>query len=250
MQDMGGVPARRLRSTNANSHQVILYLHGGAYILGGPISHGNVAAQLGHAAGAEGYFPDYRLAPEHPFPAALDDALAAYRWLLAQGHAPHNIIIAGDSAGGGLTLATAVAIRDSQMPQPAALVLISPWVDLTLSGESINSRASRDPLLRPSWLRWGAKAYCGGEDASHPGCSPLFADLAGLPPMLIHVGSEEILLDDSLRLEQRAKEAGVKVRLHVYENMWHDFQAHIGVLPESDAAFAEIGAFIQQHATP
>jgi acetyl esterase/lipase len=164
--------------------------------------------------------------------------------LLAQGHAAHDIVIAGDSAGGGLTLATAVAIRDRNLPQPAALVLISPWVDLSLSGESIMSRAARDPILRPSWLRWSAKAYCGNHSAENPLCSALFANLAGLPPMLIQVGSEEILLDDSLRLEQRAKAAGVEVKLHQYEGMWHDFQAHVGVLRESNETFAEIADFL------
>lgn len=244
-QDMGGVPALRMRTANVQSSRVVLYLHGGAYILGGPASHGNLAAQLGYAAGAEVYLPDYRLAPEHPFPAALDDSLAAYRWLLAQGHAAQNIVIAGDSAGGGLTLATAVAIHDRKLPQPAALVLISPWVDLGLSGDSIKSHAARDPILRPSWLRWSAKAYCSNHSTEHPLCSPLFANLARLPPILIQVGTEEILLDDSQRLELRAKDAGVQVQLHVYEKMWHDFQAHVGVLPESNAAFTEIGEFLE-----
>jgi epsilon-lactone hydrolase len=244
-QDMGGIPALCLRTANDQSTQVILYLHGGAYILGGAASHGSLAAQLGYAAGAKVYLPDYRLAPEHPFPAALDDALSAYRWLLAQGHEANNIVIAGDSAGGGLALATAVAIRDGNLPQPAALVLISPWLDLSLSGDSIKSHVSRDPILRPSWLRWSAGVYCGEHPAEYPLCSPLFANLAGLPPMLVQVGSEEILLDDSRRLEQRAQAAGVSVQLQVFDGMWHDFQAHVGVLPESGTALAGIGAFLK-----
>jgi len=249
MLDMDGVPALLLRPAQCDARRIILYLHGGAYILGGPASHGKLAAQIGHAAHARVYLADYRLAPEHPFPAALDDAVAAYRWLLAQGNTADQISIAGDSAGGGLALAAAIAIRDSGLPQPAALLLISPWVDLSLGGESVQTLAARDPMLRPSWLALGARAYCSDKTTQHPACSPLFASLAGLPPMLIQVGSEEILRDDSLRLEQRAKAAGVRVQLHVYEQMWHDFQVHAGLLDEADAALAEIGSFVEAHAT-
>ncbi len=245
--EMAGIAALKLRPPKAVPGNVMLYLHGGAYILGGPASHHGFVAQLGNAAGYEAYLLDYRLAPEHPFPAAREDALAAYRWLLQQGHAPQHIVIAGDSAGGGLALSTALAIKNEQLPNPAALVLISPWVDLTLSGDSINARRSRDPVLRPEWLAWSAKYYCRDHPAEHPGCSPLFGDLAGLPPMMIQVGTEEILFDDATRLRQRAEKAGVSVQIGIYEKMWHNFQSHAGVLSASDRALAQIAGFLKPY---
>ena len=243
--DMSGVPALRLHTPAAAPDKAVLLLHGGAYVLGGPASHGSLAAQLGQAAGAEAYLPDYRLAPEHPYPAALDDALAAYRWLLQQ-YQPGQIVIAGDSAGGNLTLATAIAIRDSGLPQPAALVLLSPWLDLTHSGETIGTRAQRDPMLNAPWLDACARRHAGGVPLADPRISPLFGELKGLPPMMIHVGSEEILLSDAERLAQRAKAAGVDVSLHCFEGMWHDFQLHAGQLAEADASIAELGEFMQE----
>jgi len=246
--DMNGVPALRLHTPAAAADKAVLLLHGGAYVLGGPSSHGSLAAQLGQAAGAETYLADYRLAPEYPYPAALDDALAAYRWLLQQ-YQPGQIVIAGDSAGGNLTLATAIAIRDAGLPPPAALVLISPWVDLTHSGETICSRAQRDPMLRLSWIANGARLYAGGVPLDDARLSPLFADLKGLPPMMIHVGSEEILYSDAERLAQRAKAAGLEVSLHCFEGMWHDFQLHAGQLAEADASIAELGQFMRKRTT-
>jgi acetyl esterase/lipase len=245
--EMGSVPARRLTPRGAQAGRAILYLHGGAYVIGGPSSHGKLAAQIGHAAQAEVFFPEYRLAPEHPFPAALEDALAAYRWLLQQNQPPQRIVIAGDSAGGGLALAVAMAIRDAKLPQPAALVLISPWVDLTLSGESHHSKRDRDPMLRASWLAACAMHYAGPKALDDPELSPVFGDLYGLPPLLIQVGTEEILLSDSERLAKRAQKAGSPARLSRYDGLWHDFQVHAGALPESDRALSEIGAFIQKH---
>lgn len=236
---------QRLTPTTAQANHTILYLHGGAYVLGSLGSHGKLAAQIGHAAAATVYFCDYRLAPEHPYPAALDDALAAYRWMLAQGLT--HIAIAGDSAGGGLALATTLAIRDAKLPLPSALVLISPWVDLTLNGESHSTHKARDPMLRSAWLKFGAQSYAHGEPNNAPPISPLFGDLHGLPPMLIHVGSEEILLSDSEHLAGRAKKAGVITQLKVFKGMWHDFHAHAGALPESDQALADIGAFLKPH---
>lgn len=242
--DMGGVPALQVRTPAAKPGNALLLLHGGAYVLGGPASHGALAGQLGQAAGAEAYLADYRLAPEHPYPAALEDALAAYRWLL-QRYQPGRITIAGDSAGGNLTLATAIAIRDAGLPQPAALALISPWVDLGHSGESIRARAARDPMLRLSWIAAGARFYGGGLAPDDARLSPLFAELKGLPPMMIHVGSEEILYSDSERLAQRARAAGVDVSLHCFEGLWHDFQLQAGLLPEADASIAELGQFLR-----
>jgi acetyl esterase/lipase len=242
--DMDGVRAERL-VTRQPGARVLLYLHGGGYCVGSSRTHRALAAQIAHAAGAVAYVPDYRLAPEHPHPAALEDALTAYRWLLAQGVNPALISIGGDSAGGGLTLAAAAAIRDSGLPLPAALVLISPWTDLTLSGESANTHARRDPMLSRAIGELWSRLYLGRYPADHPPCSPLFAKFGGLPPMLIQVGSEEILLSDSQRLEQRARDAGVRVRLSLYGRMWHDFQMHAGLLRDSDRAITEIGDFVK-----
>jgi epsilon-lactone hydrolase len=247
--DMDGVPAERL-STPRSGDWILLYLHGGGYCVGSPRTHRALAARVAHAVGAVAYVPGYRLAPEHPHPAALDDALAACRWLLARGTSPGQLVIAGDSAGGGLALATAVAMRDTGLPLPAALVLISPLTDLTLSGESIETHARRDPMLsRPIATLW-SRLYLGSCAADHPACSPLFADLSGLPPMLIQVGSEEILLSDSLRLARRAQDAGCSVRLSRYDGMWHEFQAHAGLLIQSNRAIAEIGEFVTRNARP
>lgn len=235
----------RIHSTASKPERTMLYLHGGAYVLGGLGSHSKLAAQIGHAAEATVYFCDYRLAPEHPYPAALDDALGAYRWMLDQGF--KAIALAGDSAGGGLALATAIAIREAKLPSPSALVLLSPFVDLTLSGESQRTHKARDPMLRAAWLKFGAERYAYGMAQNDPLVSPLFGNLHALPPMLIHVGSEEILLSDSEHLAGRAKKAGVKVQLKVFEGMWHDFHAHARALPESDQALSEIGTFLKSH---
>ncbi len=243
--DMNGVPTVHLHTPAAEPDKAVLLLHGGAYVLGGPSSHAGLAAQLGQAAGAEAYLADYRLAPENPYPAALDDALAAYRWLL-QHHQPGQLVIAGDSAGGNLTLAAAIAIRDAGLPLPAALVLISPWIDLTHGGETIRTHAQRDPMLNASWLGTCAARYAGNIAPGDPRISPLFGDLKGLPPMMIHVGSEEILLSDSQRLAQRAEAAGVDVNLHRFDGLWHDFQLHAGQLAEADASIAELGKFMRK----
>jgi len=236
------VPALRLTPATARPGRALLYLHCGAYVIGGPASHAKLAAQLGHAAGCEVFFPDYRLAPESPFPAALDDAIAAWQGLLARGWTAQQLAIAGDSAGGGLALATVLALRERQLPLPRALVLLSPWTDLTLSGESHASKAAADPMLKRSWLAFGAARYAGALPLDDPRLSPLFADLSGLPPMLIQVGSEEILLSDAERLAQRA---GAGAKLSRYDGVWHDFQVHAGMLAESDRALAEIGEFLK-----
>ncbi|MGH8452957.1 MAG: alpha/beta hydrolase, partial [Nevskiales bacterium] len=210
--DMNGIRAERVTTPQSGSH-VVLFLHGGGYCIGSTRTHRPLAAHIARAAGAVSYVPEYRLAPEHPHPAALDDAMAAYRWLLSQDCKSTQIAIGGDSAGGGLAIATAVAIRDAGLPLPTALILISPWIDLTLSGDNANTHARRDPMLSHSIVALWSRLYLGTHPANHPLCSPLFAKLKGLPPMLIQVGSEEILLSDSQRFEQRAKAAGVKVQM-------------------------------------
>lgn len=249
---LGGVPGRRLVPADATGSHV-LYLHGGAYITGSSRSHTGLAAQIAKAAGATTWLIDYRLAPEHPFPAGRVDAVTAYGALLDQGIAPARIAIAGDSAGGGLALATTLALREVGLPLPAALVLLSPWTDLTFSGASIRDKADAEPMLNAEWLDWAASLYCGGDEdtvgtlRTDPGISPVFADFADFPPMLVQVGSDEILLDDATYLAVRARQAGVDVTLREYADLWHVFQAQAGVLPEADAAIAEIGAFLRRH---
>jgi len=243
--DMNGVPGLRYRTHGSTNGKALLFLHGGAYVLGGPASHGALAAQLGDAAGATTYLPDYSLAPEHPYPAATEDAVAAYRWLL-QSYPAEGIVIAGDSAGGNLALATAMILRDKGLPLPAALALISPWIDLTHSGDSASSRAARDPMLSVAWLSACARHYARNVDPGDPRISPLFGRIEGLPPMLIHVGSEEVVLSDAERLAERARAAGVPAELRVFEGLWHDFQLHAGQLAEADESIAGLGRFLRE----
>jgi len=240
-----GVPSDWLEPGNAVPGRAILYLHGGAYVICSPTTHRGLAGNIAHASRARLLLIDYRLAPEHPFPAALDDALAAYHWLLGKGYLPEHIAIGGDSAGGGLTLATALSLRDNNGKIPAALFLLSPWTDLTFSGESIHTRANRDPLLQLNDDGWLIEAFANGHPLTHPYISPLFADLHGLPPTLIQVGTEEILYDDSARLEQKARLAGVDISLETWPGMWHVFQAFAPYVPESQQAIDKIGEFIR-----
>jgi monoterpene epsilon-lactone hydrolase len=243
----GGVPADWVEPDNAVPGRAVLYLHGGAYIIGSPTTHRGLTGRIACAGQTRLLSVDYRLAPEHPFPAALDDALAAWRWLLGLGYAPEHVAIGGDSAGGGLTLAIALALRDRHEVLPGALFLISPWTDLTFSGDSIRSRAARDPLLSLEGGDWLISGYAGDEPLTHPYISPLFADPRGLPPTLIQVGSEEILHDDSARLEAKMNAAGVASRFEVWDGMWHVFQAFAPYVPEAQQAINRIGAFLDQH---
>jgi acetyl esterase/lipase len=225
--------------------RVILYLHGGGYLVGSVNTHRNLIARLCRTAGMRALAINYRLAPEHPFPAALEDATSAYRWLLTEGTYPENIIIAGDSAGGGLTLATLVSLRDSGDPLPAGAVCLSPWTDLAGTGDSIKTNVKADPFLTPDVDNTTARFYASKYDLKHPLISPLYADLHSLPPLLIQVGSDEILLDDSIRLASRAQEAGVTVTLEVWEGMIHVFQAFAMILPEGKKAIKGIGIFMR-----
>ena len=235
--------AERLQPATAQPGRMVLYLHGGGYVIGSPRSHRHLAAAIASAAAASALLLDYRLAPEHPFPAALDDAVAAYRWLLDHGVAPGGIVIAGDSAGGGLTVATLVALRDAGLPRPAAGVCISPWVDLTCSAPSYAAKAATDPIVDGQSVARMAAAYVGAADRRTPLASPLFADLAGLPPLLIHVGSEEVLLDDSTALADRAAKAGVEATLDVWPEMVHVWHWFLPMLDEAQAAIDRIGIF-------
>jgi epsilon-lactone hydrolase len=244
--DAGGVPAEWVIAPGADSDRVLLYLHGGAYQIGSPGTHRHMVGLLSGAARARVLSVDYRLAPEHPFPAAVDDAVAAYRWLLAAGTDRSVLALAGDSAGGGLALASLVALRDAGEPMPAAAVVMSPWTDLALTGESLQTRADVDVLIKPGGMAETAQAYLAGQDPRHPYASPLYADLHGLPPMLIHVGDAEVILDDSTRLAARARAHGVDVTLEVWEEMPHVWHAFAGMLPEADQAIERIGSWLTE----
>lgn len=241
-------PAEWLRPPAAEPGRVVLYLHGGGYVIGSPRSHRHLAAAIAGAAGASALLLDYRLAPEHPFPAAVEDATAAYRWLLEQAIAPARIVIAGDSAGGGLTVATLLALREARVPLPAAGVCISPWVDLTCSGASYGTKADVDPIVRRAGVEEMAQAYLGPTLPRTPLASPLFADLRGLPPLLIHVGRDEVLLDDAVQLAARAKAAGVETTLEVYERMIHVWHWFLPMLDEAQTAVEAIGRFVRSRA--
>jgi monoterpene epsilon-lactone hydrolase len=243
--DAGGVSAEWIAAPGVDSGRALFYLHGGAYCLGSITTHRAFVSRLARAGGMRALAIDYRLAPEHPFPAALEDSLAAYRWLLARGIDPARIIIAGDSAGGGLALATLVALRDAGEPLPAGVVCLSPWTDLAGTGDSVQSRAGSDPMFGSADMGPTARAYAGGRDLKTPLVSPLYADLRGLPPMLLQVGTDEILLDDSVRLAERAHETGVSATLTVWQGMFHVFQT-IPFLPEAWQAIAAIGAFMRE----
>ncbi|MEZ4769789.1 MAG: alpha/beta hydrolase [Caldilineales bacterium] len=228
---------------------VILYLHGGAYVLGSVDGHREWIARLAKATGTRALAINYRLAPEHPFPCALEDTLAAYRWLLDQGVRSSDIVLAGDSAGGGLAVAALLALRDAGEHLPAGAVCISPWADLTLSGASVQSQAELDPILDPDSLRMYARCYAADQPLATPLLSPVFADMTGLPPLLIQVGTDEILLDDAIRLAERARIAGVDVTLQVWAEMFHVFQL-ISFLPETRQAVNAIAEFCARLFSP
>jgi phosphinothricin tripeptide acetyl hydrolase len=239
------VSAELLTPPGARTDAAVLYLHGGGYVIGSPRSHRHLAAAIGTAARTRVLLPDYRLAPEHPFPAAVDDAVAAYRWLLQHSIAPSRIVIAGDSAGGGLTVATLLALRDARVPLPAAGVCISPWTDLTNSARSYTTRKDADPIVVHASIQQMAAAYLGGRDATTPLASPLHADLTGLPPLLVHVGDDEVLLDDAVQLGERARKAGVQVSVEVWPKMIHVWHWFFPMLDEGQTAIDGIGEFVR-----
>lgn len=245
--DVGGVPGEWLiTGRQVISGRVVLYLHGGGYFFGSPRSHRAVTWRLSRACRARVLALDYRQPPDWHYPAPLDDAVAAYRALLSRGYRPENIIIAGDSAGGNLSLVTMLRLRELGVPLPAAAVLISPWADLTCSGESVRDNEALEPMIPVNALRFISASYSRGSDPASAMISPVFADLAGLPPLLIQVGSTELLLSDAQRLTERARADGVAVQMQVWENMIHVFQALAGWVPESSLAVKEIGAFVER----
>ena len=243
----GGVTAEWVAADGASDSRVVLYFHGGGYIIGSPRTHRPMLAHLSRDSGARVLSLDYRLAPEHPFPAPVEDAVASYRWLLREGYDPFRIALAGDSAGGGLTVAALVQIRYLGLPVPAAGVCVSPWVDMEGLGESMETRAEADPMIVREGLLLSAKTYLGGADPRAPLAAPLYADLRGLPPLLIQVGDAEVLLDDSTRLAGVAREAGVKVQMDVWDDMIHVWPLFAPILPEGKQAIAQAGEFIKKH---
>jgi len=243
---IGELPAEWIVPPEAND-AVILYLHGGGYCIGSINTHRSLVSFLAKATKAKALLIDYRLAPEHPFPAAVEDATAAYRWLITEGHSPKRMIIAGDSAGGGLAVSTMVSLKENGSPLPAAGVCLSPWVDMEAIGESAKTKADIDPLVQIEPLLEMAKAYLGDADPKTPLAAPIYADLEGLPPLLIQVGTVEILLDDSTRLAEHAKAANVEVTLETWEDMVHVWQFFAAMVPEAQKAVERIAEFIQTH---
>ncbi|HEV8616290.1 MAG TPA: alpha/beta hydrolase [Methylomirabilota bacterium] len=226
----------------------ILYLHGGGYVGGSPASHRPITAALARLGRRRVFSLDYRRAPEHRFPAAADDTLAAYRWLLAQGIAPGSLALAGDSAGGGLALSTLLRVRDERLPPPACAVCFSPWTDLTGSGESVRANDGRCAVLRPENMAAFAHTYLGAASPTDPYASPLFADLGGLPPILLQVASTELLLDDARRVDDKLRRAGGTSRLEIYADMFHVWQMLDGFVPESRLALQRAAAFLNDTA--
>jgi acetyl esterase/lipase len=247
--DAGGVAAEWVSAPNAETavDKALLYLHGGGYAYCGPGTHRLLAYNLSAAAAMPCLLADYRLAPEHPYPAAVEDAVAAYGWLLDQGYRADRLAVSGDSAGGGLALAAMLSLRQLDRPLPAAIACLSPWTDLTMAGASISDKAAADPLVQPTSLERCASWYLGDRDRTDPLASPLHGDLTGLPPLLVQVGSEEILLDDARRLATRARTAGVAVEYQCWEQMFHVWQLYAPMLSEGRDAIASIGEFLGRH---
>lgn len=243
--DAGGVPAEWVAAPGIDAERAVLYLHGGGYAIGSLNTHRRLAYDISAASGARVLVIDYRLAPEHPFPAAVDDAAAAWRWMLAQGLDPRRIAIAGDSAGGGLTIATLVNLRDQKLGLPGCAVAISPWVDLEGLGASITGRAAQDPMVQKEGLLWMAGMYLAGKDPKTPLAAPLHAELKGLPPILVQVGTAETLLDDATRIAEKLHQAGVDVKLAIWPNMLHVFPLFAPILSEGRDGCLEIGNFIR-----
>ena len=243
---LGAIAGEWVRMPASRDDRQLLYLHGGGYVLGSPRTHRNLVARLAQAGGLRAFSADYRLAPEHPHPAAVEDAVAAWQGLLEQGADPGRSAIGGDSAGGGLTVATLVALRERDLPLPAAAFCLSPWVDLEGVGESMTTRAERDPMIQKDGLVQMAQLYLAGQDPRTPLAAPLYADLTGLAPLFIQVGTAETLYDDAVRLAERARAAGVEADLEPWEDMIHVFQIFAGMLPEADPAIERLGEFLRK----
>lgn len=240
-----GVLCEWLKPENSSSDKVLLYLHGGGFIYGVTSLHLEMLASLAQKIGIRALMVDYRLAPKYPFPAALDDCVTAYHWLLKQGFSAENIVIAGDSAGGNLTLTSLMKLRDNSAPLPAAAACLSPVADLTNQKEEAFQTAY-DAVLHPKAAKFMNTSYVADSDAHQPLISPAFGDWHGLPPLLIHAGEDEILRDDAIRVKELAKSAGVDVRLEIYPRMWHVWQIHLS-LPQTTHSLDDIAQFLKTH---
>jgi acetyl esterase/lipase len=244
---LGGVPTAEITVDGIEPRNAVLYFHGGVYVIGDAFLAAELASQVGRRTRAKVISVDYRLAPEHPYPAAVDDALAAYEALLHNGTAPSDIAFAGESAGGGLAIATLVNAREHGLPLPAAAFVMSPYADLTLAGATMKTKGEVDPLLSRELLQPRVTDYASGQDAALGLISPIFADLSGLPPLIIQAGTHEVLLDDALRLAQRAATADVEVTLEITPGVPHVFQAYHAILDEAAAALDRAGRFLSAH---
>ena len=242
--EVDGIRAKWISPSHEKSGKIILHLHGGGYVTGGMDSHLMMCIPMAQTLKTKILLPEYRLAPEQPFPAAVDDVVKVYRWALTQGYQPQDIILSGDSAGGGLALATVLSLRDAGNLLPAAVICMSPWTDLTFTGQSHITKGKADCVLLTDVLREWAACYAGTETPNNPLISPIYADFHNFPPLLIQVGSDEILLDDSRMLAEKVKADGVNVTLKVWDEMWHVWPALGDLLPESKKSFEEIGEFI------
>lgn len=245
--NIGSMAVEWVSAPDVSPERIILYLHGGGYVLGSINTHREMVSHISRACEARVLMIDYRLAPEYPYPACIEDAKQAYDWLLDMGASSKDIVIAGDSAGGGLTMATLISLKSEGRPMPAAGVLLSPWVDLEGTGASMTGKAGVDPIVQKEGLLEMAGLYLNGADPAGPLASPVGADLTDLPPLLIQVGSAETLLDDSTRLEEKAVECGVDVTLDVFEDMIHVWQVFASMLPEAREAIDRIGLFVREH---
>ena len=245
--EAGGIPAEWVSWRGSDSGRVIFYLHGGGYTICSPRTHRDLMWRLARASGARILVPDYRLAPENPHPAAVDDAVAAYRWLLKSGVKPSRIAVMGDSAGGGLALVLLMQLRDKKIPLPACAVCLSPWSDLTVSGDSTRKNRRRDPLFTREAIAYTALLYAPYRDLDKPSVSPLFGSFKGLPPLLIQVGSGELLLDDARRVAEKAAAHGVKADITIWPGMIHVFQVLAFTLKEARSAIRDIGQFVEKH---
>jgi epsilon-lactone hydrolase len=244
---LGGVPTAEITVDGIEPRHVVLYFHSGVYVMGDAFLAADLASQVGRRTDAKVISVDYRLAPEHPYPAAVDDALSAYRALLQTGIAPSDVAFAGESAGGGLAVATLVNARDHGLPLPAATLVMSPYVDLTLAGTTMETRREDDPLLSREALQARVSDYTSGQDAALGLISPVFADLSGLPPLIIQAGTHEVLLDDAVRLARQAADADVEVTLDITPGVPHVFQAYHSILDEATAALDRAGQLLSAH---
>ena len=243
--EIAGLHAEWLTPEDAADDKLLLYWHGGAYIVGSCASHRPCVSHIAREAGVKALIPEYRLAPEHPFPAAVEDSVAVYRALLERGYDPANIVVAGDSAGGGLAVAMMLSLRHAGVPLPAGAGLLSPWLDLTGQGESMETRKDQDPWFDPEHLPHITKYYCDDSEPKNQLVSPVFANVAGFPQTLIQVGDDELLLSDSERLAELMREAGAGVELDVWHGMWHVWQMFIGFMPESRTAVKKLAEFVR-----